>query len=270
MSAPRHSVRRAVERWGIAVLALIAWQLATARAQSVYFPEPAKILQRIQELWLNADAAHLFVNGDFLSRLLSSLSRLFLGWGTAVVVGVAAGVALGLWRRAEEYANPTLQFLRSLPVPALIPLFLVVFGTGFQMRLSLVVFAVVWPILLNTIEGVRSIEPQLLRTGAVFRVPRSRQILLVVIPAASPKIFAGMRISLSIALIVTILSEMVASTDGVGMGLIDAQRTFAMPDMWAYIVLFAVLGVTLNGLLMAVENRALAWHLGARRRDGGS
>jgi ABC-type nitrate/sulfonate/bicarbonate transport system permease component len=87
------------------------------------------------------------------------------------------------------------------------------------------------------------------------------------VPAAGPSIFAGLRISLSFALIVAVLSEMVASSDGIGMGLVVAQRNFAMPDMWAYIILLGVLGVGLNAALLAVENRVLAWHVGARRGE---
>jgi ABC-type nitrate/sulfonate/bicarbonate transport system permease component len=261
--------RRLAERWGVLLVALVAWQLATASAESIYFPEPTTIVDRISELWLSAGAENLFVTDALTSELTSTLGRLLVGWSAAAVLGVAIGVALGLWRRAADYIDPTLHFLRSLPVPAVIPVFLIVFGTGFRMRLALVVFATVWPVILNTIEGVRGVERQKLQTGVVFRIPRRAQILRIVVPAAAPSIFAGLRISLSIALIVTVLSEMVASAEGVGSGLIAAQRNLAVTDMWAYIVLLACLGVLLNALLVAVENRALAWHLGARRRHTG-
>lgn len=267
MSAVSRMARRGVERYWVIVAALVAWQLATANAESIYFPEPTTILERIQELWFSAGVGSVFVTDTFAEQMTSTVGRLLLGWGIASLLGVVVGVALGLSRRLGDYVDPTLHFLRSLPVAAVIPIFLILLGTGFQMRIALVVFASIWPVLLNTADGVRGIAPQMLRTGEAFRIPRRAQILRIVVPAASPSIFAGLRVSLSFALIVTVLSEMFASSEGLGKELIAAQRSFAMEDLWAYIVLLAVLGVVLNAVLEAVEHRVLAWHIGARRRD---
>lgn len=267
MTGTLQSVRRGVERYWIIIAALVAWQVITANAKSIYFPEPTAIAQRIHELWFSAGAGSLFVTSTFTEQMSSTVGRLLVGWAAASVIGVIAGVALGLSRRLGDYVDPVLHFLRSLPVAAVIPIFLIVLGTGFQMRISLVVFASVWPVLLNTADGVRSIAPQTLRTGEAFRIPRRAQILRIVVPAASPSIFAGLRVSLAFSLIVTVLSEMFASSEGLGKELIAAQRSFAMDDLWAYIVLLAVLGVVLNAALEAVEHRVLAWHIGARRRD---
>jgi ABC-type nitrate/sulfonate/bicarbonate transport system permease component len=145
--------------------------------------------------------------------------------------------------------------------------FIVIFKIGTSMRLAVIVFGVVWPILLNTIDGVRSVEPLQLDTARVFRLSRLEQLRLIVIPAAAPKIFAGLRVGLSLAVILMVVSELVGGTDGIGYLLSSAKESFELPDMWAVIVLLGVLGYTANALLILVERRVLAWHHGVRRAD---
>lgn len=132
------------------------------------------------------------------------------------------------------------------------------------MKVALIAFVCVWPVLLNTLDGVRGVEPTLRDTARVYGIPPRDRIRHVLLPAASPQIFAGMRTSLSLALILMVISEMVASTNGIGYFVLQSQRTFAIPEMWSGIVLLGLLGYALNAVFVAIERRVLRWHRGAR------
>jgi ABC-type nitrate/sulfonate/bicarbonate transport system permease component len=146
----------------------------------------------------------------------------------------------------------------------LVPLFIVLLGIGDGMKVALIGFGAVWPILLNTADGVSSVDPLQRDTGRVFRIGARSELWRIILPAAGPSIFAGLRISLSIAVILMVISEMVATINGVGFALVQAQRSFRTLDLWAAILVLGVIGYALNTLLGAVESRVLAWHRGAR------
>jgi ABC-type nitrate/sulfonate/bicarbonate transport system permease component len=196
--------------------------------------------------------------------LVPSVARLAGGYSLAVVVGVVAGIALGLSRRARIASEPVVEFLRALPAPALIPFALLLFGTGTNSKVFIIALGTVWPILLNTIDGVRGLESQQLDMARSYRIPTSSTLLHIILPAASPRIFAGMRTSLSIGIILMVISEMVASANGLGYFILQSQRGFEIPEMWTGIVVIGVLGYALNWLFLRVEARVLFWHRGAR------
>jgi ABC-type nitrate/sulfonate/bicarbonate transport system permease component len=122
----------------------------------------------------------------------------------------------------------------------------------------------VWPVLLNAIDGVRGIDPTLRETARVYRIPPLQTLLSVVLPAASPRIFAGMRTALSLALILMVISEMEASTNGIGFFILQSQRSFAIPDMWSGMLLLGLIGFAFNAGFVEVERRVLRWHRGAQ------
>ena len=264
--------RRRVEgatRWLVLLALALVWQVVTSVRQSFFFPTVTQILSEARRAWLSGPASSAFLTPAFRQDILPSLERLLAGWLLAVVLGIALGTAIGLRRNLADYLNPIVEFLRSLPPPALIPPFLVVLGIGSGMKIVLIAVGVVWPILLNTIDGVRTVDPTLLDTGRAFQVGRLRRLTMIVLPAAAPKIFAGLRLSLSLSLILMVISEMVAASAGIGYQIVQAQRSFAMTQMWAGILLLGVLGYALNSGLLIFERRALAWHSGARGRGEG-
>ena len=157
-----------------------------------------------------------------------------------------------------------MEFLRAIPPPALLPFAILVIGVGNSMKVFIIAFVCIWPILLNTIAGVTGVDPTLLETTRVYGISRRDRLWRVMLPAASPQIFAGMRTSLSLALILMVISEMVASTNGIGYFVLQSQRTFAIPEMWSGILLLGILGYTLNGAFVLIERRVLRWHRGAR------
>ncbi|MFI6881786.1 ABC transporter permease [Streptosporangium canum] len=247
-------------RWWSVPVALAGWELLTRWARAVYFPPPSVIAARLHEMWFSGPATRLFLTDDALGDVLPSLGRLLLGWSTACLVGVVAGVAVGRSARLSEYAGPLIQLGRSIPPPTLLPIFLLLFGVGTPMQVAAVVFGVTWPVLINSADGARYVDRGYLEAAQVFGVNRGRRLLLVVLPAAAPKIFAGLRLSVSLALIMMIVSELVGSTEGIGYRMLVAQSELDIPSMWAAITLIGLLGYGLNTVFLRVERRVLAWH----------
>jgi ABC-type nitrate/sulfonate/bicarbonate transport system permease component len=257
-------------RYGLGIALVIVWEYAARKAGSIFFPAPSEILHRAATLWLSGPPQRLFLSDSVFQDVIPSLFRLLGGWALAVLIGVPLGILIGRSRNLWDLVNPALQFLRAIPGPALIPIFIILLGTESTMRVTLIAFGSVWPILLNTIEGTRTVDPVQLDTVQAFRIPRHARLWRIVLPAALPKIFAGMRVSLALAIILMVVSELVASTNGIGYRIQNAQIMFLLTDMWCGIVLLALIGYTLNWLFLKFEGRVLGWHRGARGRTATS
>lgn len=239
----------------------VAWQLAAGVANDpISWPTFTEVVARAWSTWATDPAA-------WSDSMAPSLARLLAGWSMAVIVGVVMGTILGLSVTARDYLGPTVSFLRAIPPPALLPLFIVLLGIGDGMKAAVIGFGAVWPILLNTTDGVASVDPLQRDTARAYRIGVRDELLRIVLPAAGPKIFAGLRISLSIAVILMVISEMVATVDGVGFALVQAQRSFRTLDVWAAIMVLGIIGFSLNAALGIVEGRALRWHRGAMRTE---
>jgi ABC-type nitrate/sulfonate/bicarbonate transport system permease component len=235
---------------------LVLWGVWSSGADSFYYPPLTEILTTFEETWLFERAG---------SDVLPSLARLGAGYALALVAGVAIGVPLGLSPVARRAAFPIVEFLRAIPPPALLAPAIVTIGVGSSAKVMIIAFVCVWPVLLNTIDGIAGIDPTLTDTTRVYGVRGIDRLRRVVLPAASPQMFAGMRTGLSLAVIVMVVSEMVASTNGIGFFVLQSQRSFAIPEMWSGILLLGILGYLLNLAFGLVEGRALAWHRGARK-----
>lgn len=245
-------------RLSVLVGLITFWQVVTTLTDSPFFPTFTETADRLWNRWI--------MDPQMLAdQLVPSLVRLMIGWLLAVAVGVSVGTLVGMVSWLRDSVDPIVQFMRAIPPPALIPLFIVVLGIGDQMKVAMILFGVVWPILLNTVDGVRSVDALHLDTARVFGFRRRDVLLRVVLPSAGPKIFAGVRISVSIAVILMVISEMVATINGVGFTLVQAQRNFQMLDVWAGILLLGVIGYGLNTALGVVERRVLRWQQGAYR-----
>ncbi len=178
---------------------------------------------------------------------------------------MVVGTACGLSRTVITVAGPLFTFFRSLPLPALVPVFVLICTLGTPMVLTVIVCGAVWAVLLNTVDGVRSVDRVTLETALAFRVPWPRRLVGVVLPAALPKIFAGLRVSLSQALLLAVVAELFAANGGLGDQLRDARNRFEFADMSAVVAMLGILGYLLNMILLAVEKRALGWHRAAGR-----
>jgi ABC-type nitrate/sulfonate/bicarbonate transport system permease component len=236
----------------VAVAILWAW---TNGADSYYYPPLGDVLKAFKDTWLFK---------QFSSDVVPSLERLAAGYVIAVVVGISLGVVLGRRPRLQLAVSPIIEFLRAIPAPALIPFTILILGVQDDAKIFLIAVVCVFPILLNTIDGVAGVEPTLLQTTEVYRIGALDRLRFVILPAAAPQIFAGMRTSLSLSLILMVISEMVASTNGIGYFILQSQRSFAITEMWSGILLLGLLGYLFNAIFTLVERRVLAWHRGAR------
>jgi ABC-type nitrate/sulfonate/bicarbonate transport system permease component len=239
----------------VPVLLLAGYAVWAARAQSFYFPPLGTIRERFAELWLFERVP---------DDLLPSLRRLGTGYLLCVLIGVGGGLLLGVSRLVQQAVQPFAEFLRALPAVALIPFGILVFGIGDSMKVFIIVAGAVWPILLNTIDGVRGVDPGMLEMARAYQVGRWERIGRIIVPAALPRVVAGMRTSLSIAIILMVVSEMVASRDGVGYFVLESQRRFAISDMWTGIILLGIVGYLANALFVQAERRLLRWHRESR------
>lgn len=175
-------------------------------------------------------------------------------------MAVVLGLVLGMVRPLGDAVSPVVEFLRSVPGVALLPLGLLILGLGDAMKISLIAYGALWPILLATVDGVRGVDATVRDVARSYRLPAHLRITRIVLPAASPQIIAGMRTSLSIAVTVIVFSEMIGSTEGIGYAILEAQRSFAIPEMWAGMVLLGLLGYLLNLAFRLVERQVLRRH----------
>jgi ABC-type nitrate/sulfonate/bicarbonate transport system permease component len=234
------------------VIILIAWEYASAYdlVDQVSVPRVSAIITS----WIAG-----VKNGQLLTALLPSLGRLFAGFGIAVVVAVPLGLLMGSIALIYRLLEPLTEFIRPIPAAAYIPVAILFLGIGNEMKIFVVVLACLFPILLNTYGGVRGVDPVLIDTGRTFGVSRLKALWQIVFPAALPSILTGMRISLGIALIVVVVAEMIAGNSGIGYYILDMQRVFRVPEMFAGIFTLGLLGFMINFVFLKIEQHFLRW-----------
>jgi ABC-type nitrate/sulfonate/bicarbonate transport system permease component len=240
---------------GLPALALLAWVLATDRSASIYFPPPATIASAFVDTWFGP---------AFTADVLPSLGRFAAGVLLSIVIGIVAGTAIGTTRWLRDLLEPMLEFFRAIPPVVLVPVLMLMLGVGDTMRIAVIVSGCVWPVLLNTVEGVRGVDTVLTDTSRSYRVRGPLSLRYVVLPAASPQIMAGIRLSLSIGLILMVISEMFAASSGLGYRIVYFQRSFMIAQMWSGIVLLGLVGVAVAALYGLAERRVLHWYHGMR------
>jgi ABC-type nitrate/sulfonate/bicarbonate transport system permease component len=233
-----------------------AWWFASDGSTSVYYPPLRTILDAFGRVWTGERLA---------DDVLPSMLRLAAGYATAAVLGVTLGVLIGSYRRVRAATEPVLEFLRAVPPPVLVPVIMLFAGIGDTMKVVVIATGCVWPILLNTVEGVRAVDSVMSETARSFGVTGGARLRHLVLRSASPQIFAGLRQALSIGIILMVISEMFAASNGLGFAIVQFQRSFALPDMWSGILLLGILGFLLSVLFQVVERRALGWYHGLRR-----
>ncbi len=247
---------------GLAVLAacLLTWEAwAHWRVDlAAYFPPASTVL---------ATLAQIVASGELTGHIAATMRRFVEGYALAAALAVSAGLCLGLWRWLYNAFEPLIELLRPMPSPATIPIAILFLGIGDVMKVAVTAYACSWPILLNTIDGVRSVDRVLYATAATFRLTPWARFWKVVLPAAAPQIVTGLRVSLAIALILVTTSEMVVSNDGLGYYVLESQRTFQIPQMYAAVVALGIIGYALNRLFLAIDAWAMAWHRGYTRRE---
>lgn len=240
---------------GVATLCalLLLWE-ASSRTNPVlqlYFPPLSRIFLSLYKLILS---------GELIVHFLASLGRFLAGYLVAAAVAVTLGVFLGYFRLAYSLSEALVDFLRPMPSVALIPVAILFLGIGSPMIVAVTIYACAWPILINTIDGVRNIDRILIYTGRTFGLGRWRILKNIALPAAAPYIMTGLRISLAIALILVTTSEMIVGGSGLGFFILDVERSLRTSEMYAGIIFVSLLGYSLNRFFLLLERKAMAWH----------
>lgn len=234
------------------VVLLVALE-AAVRAGAVnaaIVPPPTVVVQKL---------AAILSAGAFLKPLGQTLYLLAVSYVIGCVLAIGLGLLMGRYRFVEGLFEPLVEFLRPLPKPALLPPLILFLGLGDPMKITVVSLGVFFPVLINTVQGVRGTDPVLLDVGRTFQHGQAAAVRKIVLPSALPLILAGMRVSLGLALVLVIIAEMMASTGGIGFLVIDMQRSFRSADMYAWIVILGVLGYALNALFVRLERRLIHW-----------
>ena len=249
------TAKRLGGRWlGVALvlllLALVEAGVRLGAVNAALVPPPSEVAVHI---------ADIVATGAFVAPLAATLYLLFIAYIGASALAVGLGLLMGRFPAIYNLFEPLIELLRPLPKPALLPPLILFLGLGDLMKSVVVGLAVLFPVLINTIQGVRGVDPVLIDTARTFGYGRLAVLRKVILPAALPLIFAGLRVSLALGLILVVIAEMLAGTGGLGYLILDMQRTFRVQNMYAWLAILAVLGYGLNAGFLALEHRIIHW-----------
>lgn len=233
------------------VLLIAAWWLISASHHSLYVPSLHAIVDEI--------GTSSFLH-QITSAFGSSAENFVIGIVIATVLGVAAGLVLGSVRLLQEAFFPLLEFWRAVPAVAILPMVILFFGIGTEMKVTVIVLGTIWPILLNTIDATRGVEPMIHETSRSYRLRLRDRIFRVILPAVTPAVLSGIRISLSMGVALIVISEMVGSSSGIGYFILNAQRTYAFTAMWGGTVILGIVGYLVNLSFRKIERSLLGRH----------
>lgn len=260
MAAPRTRLGpwtlRLIE-FGAPVVLIAVWWLASDHSRNPYYPPLRTILQTFGDTWFFA---------HWSSDVMPTVYAILLGYAVSVAVGLGIGIALGLMPAVNEFFRPALDFLRATPTSAAVPLLIIIIGVNIQLKIAVVMMAAVWVVIMNTSEALAGIDPTIRDTCRSYRLTPLQRLVRVYLPAASPQILTGMRVALFQSIILTIVSETLASTAGIGTFIRKAQWSFQIADMWAGIFMIALVSFVIVRAFQLVEHRLLAWHRGHHGR----
>lgn len=239
----------------VPIVIIAVWWAGTAASTNPFVPKPDQIVRDFFTSWW----------GELLvTQVWPSIVRLGVGLIAAIVIGVLLGLLIGSSRIARGLVGPLFEFIRAVPPPVLLPILLLLMGIDDRSKVFLVFLGCLWPILLNTIDGVRAVDPVLAETTLSYGMTGWAKFRHFVVPAALPRIMTGIRLSLPIAIILMVVSEMYGAIDGLGYQIMLFKQIFQMGPMWAGIAMLGILGVVLALLFRFIERRVLAWYFGQR------
>lgn len=213
-------------------------------------------------------SASAIVTGDLAEPIITTARQFSVGFLLAIVVGIPCGYALGRWETLRAAFEPLIEFLRPLPVVAILPIALYLLGYGDAMAYSVIAFGAGWIVLLHAMDGIRGVDPVLVDTGRTFGISPLRQFITILVPAAAPMTFTGLRIAAGLALMLTIVVELVTGFGGLGTYIGFAQGTMQIAQNYAGLLFIGLIGFVLAKIFHMIENRLMSWHRGFTGRQG--
>jgi NitT/TauT family transport system permease protein len=234
----------------LAILAVIEAAARTGLVNAAVVPPPTAVAVQL---------AQIVASGVFVVPLLQTLGTLFAGYGIGCAAGITLGILMGSFRAVYNLFEPLTEMLRPIPKPALLPALILFLGLGSTMKITLVALAAFFPVLVSTVQGTRGVDVTMIDMARTFGYRQAQVLWKIVLPAAAPYIAVGMRVSLGIALVVLVVSEMLAESGGLGGALIGMQHQFMVRQTYGWLVIIAVVGFTLNALFVRAERRLTFW-----------
>ena len=244
------------------LLLLIVWETVTSAGwvASWFLPAPTEVVKTLFAM---------IASGELLEHTAISMARAITGYAMAAVVGIALGLLIAWSTIIEDFFDPLIELLRPLSTFALIPIVFLWFGIGNVSKVIIIFKSCFFPIVLNTIAGIKGVDQKLIRAARTLGASGHQLWTRVLIPSALPMIITGLRISTAISMMALVGVEMIASDSGLGFLVIDAQRTFDTERVFAGIIVLSLLGFSLDRLARYLQSRILSWHdetsLGGRR-----
>jgi NitT/TauT family transport system permease protein len=211
-------------------------------------------LSTVLQMWWK-----LASGGQLTLHAVTSVQRALTGFVLAIAIGVPLGLAIGWYRRIAKLLGPLLELFRNTAPLALLPVFIVILGIGEASKIWLIVYSCLWPILLNTISGVKGVDPLLIKSARSMALPQRRLFTKVILPAAVPTIFTGIRLAGAYSMLILIAAEINGAKAGLGYFISYSQYNFQIPQMYAGIITISIIGVGFNQLLVLLERRFSRW-----------
>lgn len=239
-----------LQAW-LPVLLVVFWAVASVGSKSLFWPPLSKI---VDAFWKS------LTKGTLLTDVVYSFTNYFIAIAIALIVGLGIGTLIGLRPKLSKVLMPFLDFLRSTPPVVFVPIIILTLGIGPLPKILLIAFACTWPVLLNTVEGVRGIAPSVLESSRAYRIPVHLQVGKVILPGALPQIAVGVRVAITVGIVMVVVSEMYGSTQGVGYFILLSGQNFAVANTWAGTIFIGVLGYLITAIYGLVEHRMLRWY----------
>ena len=238
----------------ITILVVLAlWEIAVQGGFVTfeYLPAPSAVI---------AAAWGLLASGELVAQTAHTIGAVLLGWVIACAIGLMLGMILGFSRVARRYLEASLELLRPLPGIAFLPVALLIFNFSLATELVVMVFAALWPVLVNTMSGILGVAARLHDVGRTLRLSRMRMLTRVLIPAAAPAIVVGCRLSLGTALVMAIIAEMLGNPHGLGYAVVSELQAMQPERMFVDVLVIGFLGLALNAALVFLSGRLLRGH----------
>jgi ABC-type nitrate/sulfonate/bicarbonate transport system permease component len=242
----------------LTILAVAGLWEAAVRSGAIafdYLPAPSAVFVA----WVQ-----LLLSGEMLVQTAHTLRAVLIGWVVASAIGIGLGLVLGFSALGRRYLLASLEVLRPLPAVAFLPLALLLFNFSLTTELVLIIYASIWPALINTMGGVMSVRARLYDVARTLRLSRAHTLIKVIMPAAAPAIVVGCRLSLGLTLVMAIIAEMLANPHGLGYAVVSELQAMQPQRMFAYVFFIGLLAIALNGALIGLSRRFLRGHAAAR------
>lgn len=234
------------------LLILALWQLAaiSGKFSRVLLPSPLEVFSTFLSI---------IISGELPRHILISLIRLFPGLFFAAITGICLGILIGRYEKTDLYLSPLIDFLRGIPIVCILIIAILALGIGEKTKIFVVFYISIWPILINTVYGVRSVDRMQMLSAQSIGAGEDDLIIKVILPASFKHILAGLRLGISAALVGVILSEVLAANDGLGYFIFDSERNFQTKEMYAGIIAAGLLSVLFNLVFKKIENKILSY-----------